>query len=80
MGAVAVTYKHDVAREHQGNRRVELKGPIGEMWVTGPEDLERTPLDTEPCLEGGGNIDLGQDAEASRGQGFANDCFRSFDR
>jgi hypothetical protein len=64
MGALAVTCKHDVAREHQGNRRVKLEGPVGEMWVAGPEDLERRPLDTELCLEGGGDIDLGQDAEA----------------
>ena len=80
INALAVTYKHDVAREHQGDRRVKLEGPVGEMWITGPEDLERSPLDTELCLERGGDIDLGQDAEALRGQGFANDYFGSFDR
>lgn len=64
MGALAVTREHDVAREHQGNRRVKLEGPLGEMWVTSTEDLERRPLDAELCPEGGGDIDLGENTEA----------------
>ena len=63
-GARAVPAQHDVAGQHERDRRIELQGPMGQRRVARAEDLEGRTDDPELRLEGSGHIDLGEDAEA----------------
>ena len=63
-GVPAVAFEHDVAREHERSGGVKLKRLVCKRRITCTEDLERGSVDAELGLEGRGDVDLGQYAEA----------------
>ena len=64
----SVRFEHDVARDDQSCGRVELQRLVRESRVAGAEDLQRRAIDAELGGQGGGDVDLGEDAEALVGE------------
>jgi hypothetical protein len=62
-------FEHDVARQNQCGRRVELEGLMSKGRVAGTENLQGRAVDSELGLQRSGDVDLGEDTEALVGQG-----------
>ena len=68
------------ARQQQPDRGLHLKGRVRQPWPAGTEDHLRRDVNVQFRLQRGLDVDLGQDAEALVGQGFAGGCQRIGER
>jgi hypothetical protein len=59
----------DVAGQHGRDGRFGLDGLVGQLGPAGAEDDLRVHVDVELGLEGGLEVDLGEDAEPLFGEG-----------
>jgi hypothetical protein len=71
-GAIVALEDVDIARKKDSDGRLGLQCPMRQRWVAGAKDEVGLALDPHLLLERRLDVNLGQDTEASRGQGLAH--------